>query len=40
MKTDVNVPLKSNKQQKTYFWLASCQPLTEKAGSGSGSVRQ
>ncbi len=33
MKTDVNVPSKSNKQkifEKTYFLLASRQPLTKK----------
>jgi hypothetical protein len=37
MKTDVNLPLKSNKQKnfgkRTYFLLASYQPLTKKAGS-------
>ncbi len=35
------MPSKSNKQKnfgKTYFLLASCQPLTNKAGSGAGSV--
>jgi hypothetical protein len=43
MKTDVNVPSKSNKQKnlekttryRTYFLLASCQPLTKKAGLAS-----
>ncbi len=37
MKTDVYVHSKSNKRKnlkKTYFLLASCQPLTKKAGSG------
>jgi hypothetical protein len=39
MKTDVNVPSKKHRnKQKTYFLLASCQPLTKKAGTGS--VRQ
>jgi hypothetical protein len=33
MKTDVNVPSKSNRQNN--FLLTSCQPLTKKAGSGS-----
>ncbi len=33
LKTDVYVPSKSN---KTFFLLASCQPL-KKAGSGAGS---
>jgi hypothetical protein len=38
LKNDVNVPSKSNKQKNVdiffYFLLASCQPLTKKAGSG------
>jgi hypothetical protein len=35
MKTDVNEPSKNNKQKtwKFFFFLASCQALTEKAGS-------
>jgi hypothetical protein len=35
------VPSKSKKQKlkkkKTYYLLASCQPLTNKVGSGAGS---
>jgi hypothetical protein len=41
MKTYVSVPSKSNEQKtskkKNLFLLASCQPLKEKAGSGSAS---
>jgi hypothetical protein len=38
MKTDVNVPSKSTViSKKTYFLLLSCQPLTQKAGTGSVS---
>jgi hypothetical protein len=41
MKTDVNVPSRSTKQKNleknTYFLLASCQPLTKKAGPASVS---
>jgi hypothetical protein len=37
LKIDVNVTSKSNKQknfeEKTYFLLAACQPLTYKVGS-------
>jgi hypothetical protein len=32
--------LKSTKPRNLKFLLASCQPLTKKAGSGSGSVSQ
>jgi hypothetical protein len=36
------IPLKRNKQKiiyiKNYFFLASCQPLTKKSGSGSELV--
>jgi hypothetical protein len=38
LKTVVNVPFKSNKKnniEKTLIFLASCQPLSKKAGSGS-----
>jgi hypothetical protein len=39
MKTDVNVPSKSNEQNnlKTKFFVAICQPMRKKAGSGSVS---
>ncbi len=43
LKNKVNVPSKSNKKItliKNLFLLASCQPLTKKAGSGTGSVSQ
>jgi hypothetical protein len=44
VKTDVNVPSKSNRQkifEKTLILLPSCQPLMKKAGSReSGSVSQ
>jgi hypothetical protein len=36
MKTDVNIPLKSNKQKFEFFiGILCCQPRTKKAGSGS-----
>jgi hypothetical protein len=44
MKTDVNVTSKSNKQKKNLnknlIFVGICQPLTKKAGSGSGSTSQ
>ncbi len=39
MQTDVNVPSKSNKQKFLFFVIIK-SPLTKKAGSKSGSLRQ